>query len=352
MKTLLYFLFFFTCTGFLVLSCSSQPQGTIIKGTITGGQDLEIFLDKVSLSKIQVMAKNELQTGGSFKMEFPDGLAPAIYRIRVGTQRVFLIFDGKEKIVEVEAELNKLGEYDFELTGSESGKEMQGYMKKIVARKLSPSELVDLIENTANPIAAMHYSLIGLQPSDASLITMKKVVNRLKSEYPDSEYATEYESQVMEIEKQLARRMAEERIEVGQPAPDIALESPNGSTYRLSDLKGQVVLLDFWASWCGPCRRANPHVVKAYNKYKDQGFTVYSVSLDRPGQKSRWEQAIEQDGLVWPYHVSDLKYWNSAPAAVYGVRGIPRTFLIDREGKIASTRVSPYQLDGEIENIL
>ncbi|MFM8485865.1 MAG: TlpA disulfide reductase family protein, partial [Bacteroidota bacterium] len=91
-----------------------------------------------------------------------------------------------------------------------------------------------------------------------------------------------------------------------------------------------------WASWCGPCRRANPHVVEMYKKYKSKGFEVFSVSLDRPDGKDKWIQAIQQDGLVWDNHVSDLKFWESAPAATYGVRSIPRTFLINREGKIVA----------------
>ncbi|MBX2815930.1 MAG: TlpA family protein disulfide reductase, partial [Saprospiraceae bacterium] len=161
-----------------------------------------------------------------------------------------------------------------------------------------------------------------------------------------------YAAQVGQIESQLARMQAQEKIKVGQPAPDIVLPNPNGETMRLSDLKGQVVLLDFWASWCGPCRRANPHVVESYKKYKDKGFTVFSVSLDRPGQDARWKDAIEKDNLMWPYHVSDLKFWNSAPAGTYGVRGIPKTFLIDKDGTIASTSVSPYQLDAAIEGLL
>jgi thiol-disulfide isomerase/thioredoxin len=123
----------------------------------------------------------------------------------------------------------------------------------------------------------------------------------------------------------------------------------------LSDYKGKVVLLDFWASWCGPCRKANPHVVEIYNKYKGKGFDVFSVSLDGldnrtrqalgdnsqvqmnlDRQKERWIEAIRTDNLLWNGHVSDLLKWDSKAAAMYGVSGIPKTFLVDREGKIAA----------------
>lgn len=118
---------------------------------------------------------------------------------------------------------------------------------------------------------------------------------------------------------------------------------------KLSDLKGKVVLLDFWASWCGPCRRENPSVVKLYEQYKDDGFTVMSVSLDK--DKNRWLQAIEQDGLVWPNHVSDLNYWSSKAAKLYGVGSIPFTVLIDQEGNIVKTKLRGPALEQELQRI-
>ncbi|MDZ4750777.1 MAG: TlpA disulfide reductase family protein, partial [Flavobacteriales bacterium] len=124
------------------------------------------------------------------------------------------------------------------------------------------------------------------------------------------------------------------KISVGVMAPDIVQKDLKGNTMKLSDLKGKVVLLDFWASWCGPCRKENPFVVAMYKKYNSKGFEVFSVSLDNT--QDRWAQAIQQDGLTWPYHVSDLKGWQSQPAADYGVRSIPFPVLLDKEGKIVA----------------
>jgi thiol-disulfide isomerase/thioredoxin len=130
------------------------------------------------------------------------------------------------------------------------------------------------------------------------------------------------------------------KIQVGQKAPELAFEDPNGKKLLLSEInKGRIILLDFWASWCGPCRKANPELVKMYNDFKSKafkgaknGFTIVSVSLDKA--KESWIQAIKSDELSWPYHMSDLGGWQSKPADIYGVQYVPQAFLIGADGKI------------------
>lgn len=141
---------------------------------------------------------------------------------------------------------------------------------------------------------------------------------------------------------------------VGQKATDLEYLNPDDQLMALSELEGNVVLLDFWASWCGPCRRKNPEIVALYEKYKDQkfikgtdGFEVFSLSLDK--NKERWIGAIEKDRLNWNYHVSDLKGWSSEGARKYGVRSIPTTFLIDEEGYIVLVNPSPAMVALELE---
>jgi peroxiredoxin len=136
----------------------------------------------------------------------------------------------------------------------------------------------------------------------------------------------------------------------GKVAPDFEELKTDGKTkMKLSDLKGKVVLIDFWASWCGPCRKENPNVVKTFEKYKDAGFTVMSVSLD--SDKVKWLEAIQKDGLVWPNHVSDLGGWQSKVARLYGVGSIPLTILLDKEGKIIATNLRGQALEAELQKI-
>ena len=152
-----------------------------------------------------------------------------------------------------------------------------------------------------------------------------------------------------EYQSELTKREKDDKLAPGKPAPDFEETKPDGTTMKLSDLKGKVVLLDFWASWCGPCRRENPAVVKLYEKYKDQGFTILSISLDK--DKAKWEAAIVKDNLSWPNHVSDLKGWTSNVGRLYGVGSIPFTVLVDTEGNIIKTKLRSHDLAIELAKL-
>jgi peroxiredoxin len=134
----------------------------------------------------------------------------------------------------------------------------------------------------------------------------------------------------------------------GAMAPDIEGPTPDGKTMKLSDFRGKVVMIDFWASWCRPCRMENPNVLKAYNKYHPKGFEILGVSLDQ--ERNKWTAAIQQDGLIWQ-HISDLRGWQSQPAGVYGVNSIPATVLVDKEGKIIARNLRGPALEEKLKEI-
>lgn len=347
----------------LAWQCNTTPAGTTIKGTITGASNLQVFIDKVVIGQASnVLDKTDIASNGSFSITFPEGLEKGIYNMRIGAQRINFILDGTESVVELNADLNRLQSYDFTVQGADDTQALTQIMRGLTRRQYGINDIANIVDTASNPIlgAFVAYSSLtslansnNLEMQEQGLSIQKEALAALQNAMPNSDLANGYAQHIDVLESQYNQLAALQNVKVGEPAPDITLPSPDGKEYSLSDLKGQVVLLDFWASWCRPCRMENPNVVKVYHKYKDQGFTVFSVSLDRPGQKERWEDAIKKDGLAWPYHVSDLQYWNSAAAKMYGVSGIPRAFLIDRDGNIASTRVrGAEQIEAELKKLL
>jgi len=179
---------------------------------------------------------------------------------------------------------------------------------------------------------------INFLDKDQDFTFIDSIARVIEKEMPDYQIKKEFISEVNNLRK----------LAIGSIAPEIELPNPQGDIVKLSSLRGAYVLIDFWAAWCGPCRKENPNVVNMYNKYREKGFEIFGVSLDR--NREDWIKAIDNDGLIWT-HVSDLKYFNSEAARIYNINAIPATYLIDRQGKIIGKNLRGKVLEEKLEEI-
>jgi peroxiredoxin len=224
--------------------------------------------------------------------------------------------------------------------GKENNKE--GQEKIIQKREALNAEMLEkankafIDKNPASPVAL--YALTQYVGYDIDADKAEPIFNSLAAHVRAMPSAVAFAEQ-LEIAK---------KTSIGKMAMDFTQTDTSGVPVSLSSLRGKYVLIDFWASWCGPCRVENPNVVKVFNQYKDKGFTVLGVSLDREGDKDKWMKAIHNDKLTWT-HVSDLKFWNNAVAQQYGIKAIPMNLLIDPQGKIIAKNVRGEELGKVVE---
>jgi thiol-disulfide isomerase/thioredoxin len=357
-----------------VSACNSAVTGTVIKGTIEGATHLQVSLSKYDVTNdMKSLGKKQTDASGSFEFSFENNLTDGIYVLAVGAQQGVIILGGNEKEITISGTLQDFANFEYQVKGSAASDELLSALNDLKTQQVSdPNKVVEMAKKLENSLVALQFSMMTLRGNPAYISLYKEIRDNLLKEYGQTEYPTNFSAFIAQVETQSAQQMASEVIKIGMEAPEISLPNPEGKMLSLSDTRGKVVLIDFWAAWCGPCRKANPKVVQVYNKYKDQGFTVFSVSLDgidsrsaqRMGnsdpsrmeqmiadQKKRWVDAIAQDQLAWEYHVSDLKKWESIAAASYGVRSIPKTFLLDREGKIAV--IDPrYDLEEQVAKLI
>lgn len=378
--------------GFAFISCenmeeSDAPQTSekklkdnfTISGKIRNGQNVTFYLEGQAQNGTIEVAQATSDGAGNFEIK---GNIPGygIYSLRMG--------ETNEKIIpltlvpddHVKIEASSATFKTPEVSGTEWSELMTEYMKvyqkfntQNTLLKLNPenlskeevnqkhkelSEDVDefvfekLDEDPSNPFnvilipSALPNQGFNSWPKE-NLTRLKRVEQSLSDKFPKSSYVENLGYQIYQIEQEFNKH---NMFSTGTlQAPEIEMASPDGEIMRLSDLQGQYVLVDFWASWCVPCRRENPNVVRLYNKYKSKGLTIFSVSLDDKAED--WKAAIKKDNLSWPNHVSDLRGWESPVIQDYGFTGIPFTVLLNKEGKYIGVNLRGEALEQKLKEL-
>jgi len=355
--------------GMLLFSNLYAQDSLFIKGQILGDKidNLTLALSDITTSP-PVVTTAKSGVDGSFSFKVPSAKL-AIYRLYLTADNfLMLLMTGQDINLKLNSEKLNLnpeiaGSDDthilYEIANKSSLFDQQlDSINKVYGAARSNENLADQLpllqsayEQTAenqkevlrqslmaNPASPSALFFIDKLDIDADLAVYEKVAGSLFAKFPDYKLVSELHSRV-ELEK---------KLQPGNPAPEIIMPDQDGKLIKLSSMRGKVVLIDFWASWCSPCRRENPEVVRIYNRFKDKGFDIYGVSLDRDAKS--WHNAIASDSLAWT-HVGDMKYWQTEGALAYGVKSIPHTVLIDRNGIIIARKFRSKALEEKLEEI-
>ncbi|MCX6225711.1 MAG: redoxin domain-containing protein [Bacteroidia bacterium] len=371
---------------FFVAGCGQQPNFTI-NGKLAGANRDSLVLEEMTAKSLELRSTIITDASGSFNYSDTAGNPRLLFlrtnqneyitlmvmsgekiavtaekgkinaTLRItGSPQSELIMELNKELLKATNKLDSLSKQYQELKGKGNDPQVdtwvQGEYRKLVEQQRSfiRAFIERHVAEPASLLALSHQ--IGRESvlnGSTDFDLFKKVDAQLYKKYPKSILILNLHTYVEAMLTQMESAQAQNKSTgIGSVAPDISLPDPDRKTQTLSSLRGKIVLLDFWAGWCGPCRRENPNLVAAYSKYHDKGFEIFQVSLDKT--KPEWIAAIQKDGLNW-IHVSDLKFWSSPVARLYGISSIPANFLLDKEGKIIGSNLRGAALEDELAKL-
>ena len=360
--------------AFFLSSCNTgetvSENEYLINGKLENAAGMTIFLDRwETLTNATPADTAIISKEGTFTMKKPI-TGRGLFMLRISQERTWLIVLEPGAEVTFTGDLNDVMKY--EITGHQPSISLNVLIKDLGSKNRRVAEinqefmnaqfsgadqttlmnlqnesmglqqgmitaLTTFADTTSDPLLSI-FAVSNLSV-DENAVFIKKITDKALAADPNLGLAKEIAAKVGDASK----------ISIGGIAPDFTLKSPTGESFQLSSLKGKVVLIDFWASWCKPCRAENPNLVRTFEKYKDKGFTIYSVSLDK--ELDAWVNAIKQDNLTWQFHGSNLQFWNCPVAKQYNVNSIPAAFLVDENGNIIGKNLRGPALEQKLAEV-